>query len=537
MRKLALKISIILLISSVFFINHAVLLAQTQNEAVTADLLAGSEQTADSQQLPDQKALKRMEFLQNIRNEIRSSQKDFQNSTKDVTDSGTRLAEVQKQESTLKGQLDNLDEQITTTSSLVLNVNLQINEKETQLVQLYQEMEVKKAAIENQKKMLVEYLQMLYQQESGITDTTGDNEQISIAKLLLSDQSVGDQLQQLKYFGIMENTGREIFDRLEALLNELQADRVTVQDQKDKLSLLYAQLTDEKQNLDVERNAKARLLEETKGEEKIYQQLYEESKQQQLQEQTDLDTLRDNLKFIQDKITELGDNFNPAEYASLLSPQSSSVYDFINQDSSANEPVFHWPVSPSRGISAYFHDPSYLAAFGFVHNAIDIRTPQGSIIRAPADGIVYKVRDNGYGYSYLILAHKGGYMTVYGHVSEFKVQEGEKVFSGQEVALSGGTPGSKGAGLMTTGAHLHFEMMKGGKYIDPLFSLPLAYLPVETLPDKYQILVTGNNAKVRRVSPGEIQSTQEGDLTQMIERNAALEELTGKAMQDQSPAN
>jgi len=66
------------------------------------------------------------------------------------------------------------------------------------------------------------------------------------------------------------------------------------------------------------------------------------------------------------------------------------------------------------------------------------------------------------------LAHRGGFITAYGHVSQFLVEPGERVYAGEPVALSGGMPGTKGAGVMTTGAHLHFEVIKGGVHVDPL---------------------------------------------------------------------
>jgi murein DD-endopeptidase MepM/ murein hydrolase activator NlpD len=503
MRKLTQKTALILSFLSVFFLNGTVLSAQSGVPAAPESVATGVADSGDtgvSTSQQDIRALKQTKFLQNLRAEIRATQKDFQEVTRNVSDANSRLAEVQQRVDTLKSQLENLDSQIKDTEDMILNVTIQINEKESQLIQLYQEAEVKKAALENQKQLLLEYLKTIYEQESGITDTTNDNEQINIAKLLLSNDTVGDQLLELKYFSILEESGHELFDNLENLLNEIKADEAAIQIKKDKLGELNLDLATRKQEMEVKKNAKAHLLEETKGEEKIYQQLLDESVQQQAQVKVDLDTLHENLDFIRKKMAELGDSFNPDEYISLLSPQSTAVYDYINATENGEDPVFHWPVSPSRGISAYFHDPSYVAAFGFAHNAVDIRTPQGTAIRAPADGIVYKVRDNGYGYSYLILAHTGGYMTVYGHVSEFMVEEGDKVLSGQIVGLSGGTPGSKGAGLMTTGPHLHFEVMKGGKYVDPLFYLPINYLPLETLPLKYQSLVTTDRPKVKRVS-------------------------------------
>ncbi|HMR01100.1 MAG TPA: M23 family metallopeptidase, partial [Candidatus Gracilibacteria bacterium] len=217
--------------------------------------------------------------------------------------------------------------------------------------------------------------------------------------------------------------------------------------------------------------------------------------------------LRDNLTFIQDEMRVLGSAFDPNDYRDLFSGEKTSIYAYINAFKDDVDGFrLHWPVTPARGISAYFRDAAYVGVFGVQHNAVDIPTKQNTTIRAPAEGVVYKVRDNGYGYSYLILAHKGGFMTVYGHVSGFLVEPGEKVRAGQAVALSGGTPGTKGAGYMTTGAHLHFEVMKGGSYTDPLFYLPLSELDYASLPQKYKDIADSQELKVARESENEVEN-------------------------------
>jgi murein DD-endopeptidase MepM/ murein hydrolase activator NlpD len=134
-----------------------------------------------------------------------------------------------------------------------------------------------------------------------------------------------------------------------------------------------------------------------------------------------------------------------------------------------------WPVDPELGISAHFHDDGYKKRFGFDHGAIDIPVEQGSVVYAAADGIVAKVSDNGMGFSSLSVDHGGGIATLYGHVSEFLVKEGERVRAGQPIVLSGGQPGTRGAGRVTTGPHLHFEVFVDGKKVDPLRYLPEEY--------------------------------------------------------------
>jgi len=130
-----------------------------------------------------------------------------------------------------------------------------------------------------------------------------------------------------------------------------------------------------------------------------------------------------------------------------------------------------WPVDPVYGLSADFLDEEYEAIFGLPHHAIDIPVPQGTLVRSPADGVVERVADNGFGYSYLILRHQG-VVTVYGHIEEFLVKEGDQVVAGDLIARSGGRPGSRGAGALTTGPHLHFETIVQGEYINPEVLLP-----------------------------------------------------------------
>jgi len=130
-----------------------------------------------------------------------------------------------------------------------------------------------------------------------------------------------------------------------------------------------------------------------------------------------------------------------------------------------------WPVDPIYGISADFLDEEYEVIFGIPHHAIDIPVVQGTIVHAPADGVVERVADNGFGYSYLIMRHQG-VVTVYGHVEESLVEEGDEVFAGDPIARSGGRPGSRGAGALTTGPHLHFETIVRGDHVNPETLLP-----------------------------------------------------------------
>tara|TARA_Y100000310_G_scaffold339152_1_gene430945 strand:- start:332 stop:1204 length:873 start_codon:yes stop_codon:yes gene_type:complete len=133
--------------------------------------------------------------------------------------------------------------------------------------------------------------------------------------------------------------------------------------------------------------------------------------------------------------------------------------------------IVSWPVLPEEGISAVFQDAEYEEIFGIEHNAIDIPIEQNSEVHAAASGEVEAVVDNGMGYNYLILKHSG-YVTLYGHLLSFAVEEGQEVAEGQVIGYTGGQKGTPGAGQISTGPHLHFEIIAGGEHRDPLPYLP-----------------------------------------------------------------
>jgi len=134
-------------------------------------------------------------------------------------------------------------------------------------------------------------------------------------------------------------------------------------------------------------------------------------------------------------------------------------------------PRFQWPVVGR--LTATFLDSGYQAFFGIPHKAIDIAQPQGSPVRSAADGVVHYVQYGGHsGYSYILIGHRGGYATLYGHMLEIYVASGDDVDAGQIIGLSGGQLGTPGAGPMTTGPHLHLEVIKDGVHLDPLTVLP-----------------------------------------------------------------
>lgn len=129
------------------------------------------------------------------------------------------------------------------------------------------------------------------------------------------------------------------------------------------------------------------------------------------------------------------------------------------------ETTITWPVHGI--ITTLFHDPTYPFRNLFEHSGLDIAVPQGTAIEAAAPGIVARVyKGQQYGY-YVMIVHANGLATLYAHMSRIDVVQDQYVSRGDVIGLSGGRPGTPGAGF-STGPHVHFEVRLNGIPTNPL---------------------------------------------------------------------
>jgi murein DD-endopeptidase MepM/ murein hydrolase activator NlpD len=94
------------------------------------------------------------------------------------------------------------------------------------------------------------------------------------------------------------------------------------------------------------------------------------------------------------------------------------------------------------------------------HSGVDIVAPTGTRVVAPADGVVSRVGTlSAYGKS-IDLAHSQGYVTRYGHLSAMLVKPGQRLKRGDVIGRVGSTGRS-------TGPHLHYEVYRNGRTVNP----------------------------------------------------------------------
>ena len=344
------------------------------------------------------------------------------------------IRQKQNEKANLNNQLAILENRLAKAELDIEGVNIEISRTNLEIKKINLEIADKDAQIKQQKEHLTNVLRLMQKQDA-----------ISALEILLLNSSFTEFMNQLKY---LEDINGEIGKSLEALKEfrqQLAKQQSSLADKNKELNKLKEQLQNKKVALIGEQENKSFILDQTKSSEKEYQKLLKQAKAEQEQAAADIVSLEKTVR-------------------AKLAKQQGQKLEF-------NDAGFIWPVSKNI-ITAYFHDPDYPFRYIFEHPGIDIRASQGSLVKAAASGYVARAKDAGSGYSYIMIVHGDGLATVYGHVSKIYVTEDEYVVQGQAIGASGGLPGTPGAGRLTTGPHLHFEIRLNGIPVDPMDYLP-----------------------------------------------------------------
>lgn len=155
---------------------------------------------------------------------------------------------------------------------------------------------------------------------------------------------------------------------------------------------------------------------------------------------------------------------------SQLVVQSKSFDEVYERAKNKEEMLQHIPaIQPVanknlKRLSSYYGyrtDPIYKVRK--FHPGIDFSAPTGTDVYATGDGKVIEVKKSRRGYgNKIVIDHGWGYQSMYAHLHEFKVRRGEKVKRGQLI----GTVGNSGK---STAPHLHYEVRKNGKKVNPIY--------------------------------------------------------------------
>lgn len=121
------------------------------------------------------------------------------------------------------------------------------------------------------------------------------------------------------------------------------------------------------------------------------------------------------------------------------------------------------------------------------HNGLDLIANQGDPVFAAADGQITAVVSSRKGQgNYVEITHAGGYVTRYAHLSDIPVIKGQTIRRGMRIGAVG-TTGN------TFAAHLHYEILKDGRYVDPINYFFASVTPEEYMNMLFMSVTTGQS--------------------------------------------
>lgn len=357
--------------------------------------------------------------------EVDTLRKKVEQLQKSINSRRSQAASLSNQLAILAGQVERVETEIQLAEHEIEQTDLEITQTKADITKAEKN-------IEEEQDVLAAFVRTLYKMDAQ-----------SELEIVLLNDSVSDFFNQFEATIQLQGNLNQSIKDLHKTKNQLAVTQRNLEDKQKSLVALKEKHEQHIIQLDQQRGARTKLLADTRSSEYRFKSQLQQAKAEQIQINADIQSLE---RVVRQRLESKGQSG-----LKQLAGVSTMIY----------------PV-PFRGVTAYFHDPSYPYRYVFEHPAVDLRASQGTPLRAATAGFVARTRDAGMGYSYIMLIHAGGISTVYGHVSKIMVQEDQFVNQGDIIGLSGGMPGTRGAGRLTTGPHLHFEVRKNGIPTNPL---------------------------------------------------------------------
>ena len=337
-----------------------------------------------------------------------------------------KTIEQKRRESiTLKNQISILESEVEKASIDLQIKNREIEEQNLALLTTQAQITKAEERISDQKENIAYVLRSIY-----ALDQTGP------LQIILENATLSDYFQLAEKTNQLQQNLQLTLDSVKEHKTQLLAFKTEQETYKATLETLKQETEEQREGIRGKQFVRANLLEETKNSERTFQTLLGHLKKEQAE-------INSDIVFIERKLRE-----------ELNKKEKNEGLEYLIGEK------LMWPV-PKNTITAYFHDLDYPFRNIFEHPAVDIRSAQGTAVRAAASGYIGRAkRDIGCKgtYAYVLIVHTDGLSTVYGHLSQISVNEDQFVRQGDIIGLSGAAPGSCGSGNLTTGSHLHLEV-------------------------------------------------------------------------------
>ena len=328
-------------------------------------------------------------------------------------ETSNQLSGVQKQHKSVIAQLKETEAQIEKVEKEIEDVKIKISDAEDNIFDTLEQLTEAENNILKNNDALSSRLSVMYK-----------NGNIGYLEVLLSSRSFTEVLTNIDMIKRIINSDVELLKFMKEQRDIIESKKIQLEIKRSKLLVLKNDVEGKQERLIVSRGNQDRLRKEL------------------LKDEQELKALLDRHQKDAERLEK--------ELTKLL-----SAGEYVGGE-------MQWPAPGFERITSPFGYRIHpILKTRRMHSGIDIATPRGTTIVAATRGtVVFSGVLGGYGRT-IIIDHGGGIMTLYAHNSRLLVKAGQKVLRGQRVALAGSTG-------MSTGPHLHFEVRKNTKVVDPI---------------------------------------------------------------------
>ncbi len=409
---------------------------------------------------------KEIQQLQSQSKELESERKALE---KEIEQNKGKALTIVEQKGQVDQEIELTRREVENVNEQVHQYNLLIAEKQADLDDLKQEQtdlldSYRKRMRALQERGDISFLQVMLQAKS-FSDML--NCRVMIQEIATADQKMMDDLRDMAG-EVMEAKDALAVEKAQIELKkaELAETEAHLEEKRAESDQLLADLVSNKQKLEEE----CEIYEAMEAE--LHNQIAEKEaertealRQEYLEEQRRLEEERKKKEEEEKKNQQNQNNNNSGGNSNSSSNNSSSS---SNTPASGNGESFFFPVEYcSKLTSPYGYRVHPVTGKYTLHNGVDLAAAKGTKIYATKSGkVTTAVYNYSWGY-YVVINHLDGFSSLYGHMTNFVVSEGEYVKRGQLIGYMGSTGWS-------TGPHLHFTIYYNGASVNPMnyISLP-----------------------------------------------------------------
>jgi murein DD-endopeptidase MepM/ murein hydrolase activator NlpD len=361
--------------------------------------------------------------------EINSKNAQIRQLERQIQDIQNRKNQTSQQKSNKEAEVNNLKQQITTLNSdikklqgQIVEVGKQINETDNNIQQTTQSIQELEAQIASNKATIKSLVESLY--KSSLVR----NEVVAV----ISADKLSDVFSDIEYSNTVQMRIQTLLDEIIEKKTSLDITNQNLANQKATLASTQGALQSTKESIE---NSKNSVQNKAKASEVAVNQL-----------NASINNLNSQQKSLEEQ--------RKATAVELANLEAALLRQFGGGGTVCSARGYAWPVQGGRitqgfGMTSFARSGAY---GGAGHNGIDIGAPTGTPVYATSSGTVVSVgfNNNSYG-KWIVIRHTDGYFSLYGHLSQQRVSNGQTVNRGDRI-------GDIGATGFATGPHLHFTI-------------------------------------------------------------------------------